>query len=259
MPSISARDKVLALPELTAAIVIQLPINDILINAQRVSSKWKAAVDSLPVQQVLFFAPLPSDRGLKPQFNPLLAEKFPAWFKPTERKGSHRGSRGWKFEELEWGSTKEKCAAYVRKDASWRRMLPVQPPATIFEVRQASHYQMGSYLKVGHITVEDGVRMGTVYDWAQKTVTTPISDFQMKWHMAHPNDDAKLSFGMSADEMDTAEEFDRRAQGGGSPKVTMYTSYTMQCCVDMDPDVGSEFVSGGYEDLKLSWEEERVA
>ncbi|KAH7407339.1 hypothetical protein BKA64DRAFT_412782 [Cadophora sp. MPI-SDFR-AT-0126] len=257
MSSLSARDQVLSLPELTAAIIIQLPLNDILINAQRVNRSWKAAVDSLPVQQALYFAALPSDCGLKPAFNPLLAEKFPHWFKPTERRGSGRGKRGWQFEELEWGSSVKKCAAYARKDASWRRMLPVQPPATIFEVRQAEHYQTGSYQKVGQIDLKDGVRMGTLYDWAQKTVATPISGFQMKWHMAPPSEDAKLSFAMPADDIETHEELERRKRGEGLPKVTMRTSYTMQCCIGMGPDVGPEFVSEGYEDLNLSWGEEK--
>ncbi|PVH83800.1 hypothetical protein DL98DRAFT_512951 [Cadophora sp. DSE1049] len=257
MSSGSARDQVLSLPELNAAIIIQLPINDILINAQRVNRNWKAAVDSLPVQRALFLEPLPSDRGLKPEFNPLLVGKFPHWFKPTERKGSGRGKRGWQFKELEWGSSAETCAAYARKDASWRQMLPVQPPATIFEIRQAGHYQMGSYLKVGQVTFKDGVRMGTLYDWAQKTVATPISGFQMKWHMAAPSEDAKVSFAMPADEPETPEELEKRARGRGPPKVTMRTRYTMQCCVDMEPDVGPEFVSEGYEDLKLSWGEEK--
>ena len=257
MFSASAQDQVLSLPELTAAIIIQLPINDILVNAQRVNRDWKAAVDSLPVQQALFFAPVPSDRGLIPEFNPLLVEKFSPWFKSTERKGSGRGSRGWQFTELEWGSSKEKCAAYVRKEASWRRMLPVQPPATIFEVRQASHYQLGSDLEVGQITFEDGVRMGTLYDWAQKTVATPISAFQMKWNMAPPSEDLEPSFSMPADDPETPEDIEKRKMGEGPPKVTMRTSYTMQCCIGMDPDVGREFVSEGFEDLKLSWGEKK--
>ena len=253
MSSISAQVQVLSLPELTAAIIIQLPINDILVHAQRVNRNWKAAVDSLPFQQALFFAPLPPSCGLKPEFNPLLMEKFTPWFKTTECKCSGRGNRGWQFTELEWGSSKEKCAAYARKDASWRRMLPVQPPATIFEVRQASHYQMGSDLEVGQITFKDGLRMGTLYDWAQKTVATPISAFEMKWNMAPPSEDLEPSFSMPADDPETPEDTEKRKRGEGPPKATMRTSYTMQCCIGMDPDVGPEFVSEGFEDLKLLW------
>ncbi|KAG4428361.1 hypothetical protein IFR05_016155 [Cadophora sp. M221] len=256
MTSTSARDQVFAIPELTTAIILQLPIQDILIHAQRVNRNWKSAVDSLSVQQALFLSPRPSGPCLKPEFNPLLVEKFPHWFKPTQRKGTGREKRGWQFEELEWGSNTEKCAAYSRKEASWRRMLPVQPPATILEVRQAEHYQTGSYLTVGQVEFEEGVRMGTTYDWAQKTVARPISKFQMKWHMAPPTDDAELDFSMPPDEKETPEEIEKRARGQGQPKVTMYTSYTMQCSMGVGGDIGPQFVSKGSEELDISWGEE---
>ncbi|KAH9220747.1 hypothetical protein DL95DRAFT_382668 [Leptodontidium sp. 2 PMI_412] len=256
MASISARDQVFAIPELTTAIILQLPIQDILIHAQLVNRSWKAAVDSLSVQQALFLSPRSSNPGLKPEFNPLLVKSFPHWFKPTERKGTGRGKRGWQFKELEWGSSDEKCAAYARKEASWRRMLPVQPPATNLEIRQAEHYQLGSYLTVGQVEFAEGVRMGTIYDWAQKTVARPISKFQMKWHMAPPTLDPELDYSMAADEMESLEEIEKRARGQGPPKVTMHTSYTMQCSVGLGGDVGPKFVSQGFEELDISWGEE---
>ncbi|KAL2073605.1 hypothetical protein VTL71DRAFT_10931 [Oculimacula yallundae] len=253
MSSSSAQDHVLSLPELISAIILQLPIQNILINVSLVNHTWKAAVDSPPVQQALFLLPRISDQGIKPEFNPLLIEKFPSWFKTTQPKTKSRGKRGWEFNDLEWGSSVSKIAAYKRKDASWRRMLPVQPPATTFEVRRAEHWQAGSSYEVGEVTIPGGVRMGMLYDWAQKTVRTPISDFQVKWYMAHPDEDVEPGFGMMRDEVETEEVIEERKRGRGMPKVVMRTSYTMQCAVDMELDVGEEFVSDGFEELELVW------
>ncbi|KAH7357053.1 hypothetical protein BKA65DRAFT_496116 [Rhexocercosporidium sp. MPI-PUGE-AT-0058] len=253
MSSTSSTDQVFAVPELITAIILQLPIQDILTHAQLVNRSWKLAVDSLPVQQAVFLTPQQSDHGMKPKFNPLLKEKFPSWFNCAERNNTDRDKRGWQFERLEWGSSPEKCAAYARKEASWRQMLPVQPPATIFEVRKAEHYQGRSYLKVGQVAFSEGVRMGTLYDWAQKTFRMPISEFQMKWHMVSPTEDVELDFSMPPDETETPDEIEKRMMGQGPPKVTMNTSYTMQCDFGMEPDVQPKFISEGYEDLSITW------
>ncbi|CZT13032.1 uncharacterized protein RCO7_04269 [Rhynchosporium graminicola] len=228
---------------------------DILINATLVNHSWKDATDSLPIQRALFFAPRSSNQGLKADFNPLLVEKFPSWFKSTEPKNAGYNKRGWEFKDLEWGINDKKCAAYKRKEASWRIMLPVQPSATVFVVREAKHYPGCSYLKVGEVTIKEGVRMGTIYDWAQKTARMPIYSFQMKWHMVHPDEDMEIDFSMPPDDLQILEENEKRRRGEGPPRVTMRTSYTMQCSIGIDLDVGPEFVSDGYEDLELAWVE----
>ncbi len=254
MSSSSAQEQVFSLPELTVAIILQLPLRDILVNAQRVSREWESAVKSAKVQYALYLKPLPSSECVKAQFNPLLEAAFPPWFKNIKRTsakvGSKRVSRGWQFKELlKWGSSAEACAAYSRKEASWRRMLPVQPPATIFEVVKIEHYQTGSFKEVGEVTFRDGVRMGTLYDLAQKTVAKPISSFEMKWQMFPPLDGEPEDSG----EDTPLHEVSKRARGEGPPKVTMRTNYTFQCSMGMRPDVGPEFVSKGYEELDIAF------
>lgn len=94
--------------------------------------------------------------------------------------------------------------------------------------------------------------MGTLYDFAQKTVARPISKFHVKWHMFPPmegecedNDDSPL------------QEVSKRARGEGPPKVTMRTSFTFQCSIDMASDVPEKFESEGYEDLDIKFGPEK--
>lgn len=52
--------RVLALPELLASIILQMPIVDILVNAQRVNRTWHGVIQNTPeLQQALFFRPVP--------------------------------------------------------------------------------------------------------------------------------------------------------------------------------------------------------
>jgi hypothetical protein len=175
------RDEVLAIPELVSTILLQLPLQDLLVNAQLVSHSWNHLIKtSIPLQQHLFFSPLPSPTlGNKysqpPHFNPLLQASFPAWF--TNK--STRFGRSYQFAALPWKNSPKRVEAYMRKGASWRKMLPIQPPVGNFKVVKNSHYQRQSKVQKGQVRFEDGVRMGVLYDYACETVCRPISSFSM--------------------------------------------------------------------------------
>jgi len=124
-------------------------------------------------------------------------------------------------------------------------MLPVQPPATVFEVDAVSHYQMGSDYQKGKVGFVDGVRMGTLYDYAMKTVATPISRFSVHWHMMPRVRDEGES---------ESEGADRGVEDEEGKKVTMYTSYTFQCSIGMPSSLGPEFRSKGFQELDIAFE-----
>jgi hypothetical protein len=76
-------EQVVSTPELLEAIILNLSIQDALVNAMRVNHTWHSTIKSSPrLQQHLFLAPTsPSaTQNCEWRKNPLLAEKFPAWF-----------------------------------------------------------------------------------------------------------------------------------------------------------------------------------
>ncbi|KAK6414388.1 hypothetical protein LTR81_011760 [Elasticomyces elasticus] len=74
---------VLDLPELLECILLNLPIRDLLFS-QKVCRRWKAAVDSSPIQKALFFRP-----GTAANINYISSNHISttAWLEAGERKG----------------------------------------------------------------------------------------------------------------------------------------------------------------------------
>lgn len=87
------------------------------------------------------------------------------------------------FTSLDWNRSYAKQDAYSRKEASWRRMLPVQPPAKTLEVVTLSYHEDQQFESKGEMQFEDGVRIGTLYDLGYQTVWQPISSFWISWDM----------------------------------------------------------------------------
>lgn len=123
-------------PELIETIFIHLPLRDLLI-IQRVSWQWKNAITTSPnLQQRLFLRPIQDPISGTMVLNPLLAALFPPileigrpesafWdFPPTLRE----------LRALDWFMDEKRREAILRKEASWRRMLPAQPPVIISKV-----------------------------------------------------------------------------------------------------------------------------
>lgn len=164
--------KVLTTPELLEIILLHLDTRTLLVSAQRVCQTWTVHIQTSPtIQQALFFrpaAPNPKSEKAKlhghaepdqesingdeflcsqPIYNPLLVQAFPPFFplvyegdltEYEKRKKSH-----FSFKPLDMLSSSQKKNAYMRKEASWRKMLLCQPPVyggvTIFKM----HHAMG--------------------------------------------------------------------------------------------------------------------
>jgi hypothetical protein len=168
-----ARDRVLATPELLEAILLHLPLNELLTTAQLVSSTFHDTIsDSISIQQALFFLPdlSPSAFGSpcpllhhcgESTFSderhvPLLPTEMTDWQKWPDRNDG--------LQPLMWQEYARKIKAYTVKGATWRRMLVVQPP-----IRELS-------LNGGNVLRNEvGVTMGQLEncfgDWREFVIT----------------------------------------------------------------------------------------
>lgn len=99
-------------------------------------------------------------------FNSLLLKHMPMWF--SKRKDASNQS----VMHAPWARTVSRLM-FLRRDASWRRMLLAQPPFTVFEGVQQWHVYGADSLAVGCLEFPDGVRMGLAYDIAVASVEGP--------------------------------------------------------------------------------------
>ncbi|ORY12097.1 hypothetical protein BCR34DRAFT_600852 [Clohesyomyces aquaticus] len=158
----SACEDVIGTPELAEAILLQMTARD-LLQAQRISRYIKILIQSSPrLQQALFFRAAPASK--KWFVNPLLRESFLPWIvipHPEVRSlPSHED-----LERLDWTFTPERKDAFLRPEASWRRMFLIQPPPT--ELSIFYHKNYGQVYKT-QISFKDsdskGVTMDAIYD-----------------------------------------------------------------------------------------------
>lgn len=101
--------------------------------------------------------------------------------------------------------------------------------------------------------------MGTLYDHAQKAVARDGSRFRIQWHMfaslKGESIDGKWESKAAAGILESkCEEEMIKA------KVTLRTDYYFTCVEreSMDPHIGREFVSKGFQELELSFVESRT-
>lgn len=155
--------KVFNTPELFEIILLHLDIRTLLVSAQRVCQTWTVLVQTSPaIQQALFFRSQENkwhtESISNPIYNPLLVEAFRPFFPSVheyppihnnnenanefqaeaERDGKEENIN-FSFKALDMLSSTPKKSAYMRKEASWRKMLLRQPPVyggvTIFKMR----------------------------------------------------------------------------------------------------------------------------
>ncbi|KAJ5832554.1 hypothetical protein N7474_000865 [Penicillium riverlandense] len=137
----TARDRAMSTPEILEMILLQLDLRTLLIAAQRVCRSWVTLISqSVQIQRALFFSPVdkPDIPMHEKTQNPLLAETFPCVFPSS---GKELGKC--KFAALDMNQSSTKRAMYMRKEASWRRMLVQQPPILDFGLLRVVHGQVG--------------------------------------------------------------------------------------------------------------------
>jgi hypothetical protein len=180
-------NRLIGIPELFEAVLLQLPVRDLLI-VQRVSRTFKAVIDASPmIQEALFFRARPaSSDGRVIDFNPLLGEAFPCWF-ALHVKTARRAQEVSHLKEVEQDMPSDLIKARRRKEASWRRMFPAQPPPQTFEIIQISHGRGGNSYTFAKIPYDKpcqgGVRMGALYDMAEEHVSRHrVSSFWVDWY-----------------------------------------------------------------------------
>ncbi|PYH43016.1 uncharacterized protein BP01DRAFT_122553 [Aspergillus saccharolyticus JOP 1030-1] len=143
---------VLNTPELLELILTQLDLRTLLTSAQRTCRTWHTLIrTSLPLQEALFFHPIKSghnapshDSTTTPTINPLLQWAFPQFL--SQPPSDYYPSSLNPFDDLTSLAHRAKHPAYLRPEASWRRMLVQQPPARSVGVLTASHGPFGSEL-----------------------------------------------------------------------------------------------------------------
>ncbi|KAH6719709.1 hypothetical protein BKA61DRAFT_667630 [Leptodontidium sp. MPI-SDFR-AT-0119] len=165
----TAAQQVLSTPELLENILSQLPFYDLLIHAQRVNRIFQGVISSYPsIQKALYFLPAPDQ--VVPQPCPFLRassntryvdRRIPDW----EQVHSDLSNQGKRRRRGEWlnnsgltpysrtAASSVRKEAVARQDASWRKMLLVQPP-----IKEA-YVDSGK----GWISSSDWLRMGDLH------------------------------------------------------------------------------------------------
>lgn len=166
---------VLALPELLECIFAYFSERDLLVSIQRVCKLWH---DMIARSGRLFFTPNWTASGRRQKQNPLLVSSFGLFFDnwmypegPEESRPYWRywfGPKEFMGQDLPIANMKngrKRHNAFVRRDASWRRMLVSQPALTSFKYEE-SRYSSTRGHSSSRTTIEtpEGLRMGHLYD-----------------------------------------------------------------------------------------------
>ncbi|KAJ6538562.1 hypothetical protein DFH09DRAFT_79119 [Mycena vulgaris] len=214
----AAKNMVIFTPELLELVLSYLPMRDLLITAPLVSKTWQAITLSPALQRALFFQPDPSAARVQ---NPLLAEMFPPFFAP-ERDG-HWPGKASSIKSMPWSKAPD---AFKREEASWRRMLVIQPPAQKMTVTETCHGEDGDSER--RAVLDDlSLRMGILYDLATPFIDRVASSFCIRWH---DNSDAEGD-------------------------LTLAVIFTQQCIVGRKGLLDKRFSSDGAKSTKINFGE----
>ncbi|KAJ7777947.1 hypothetical protein DFH07DRAFT_796782 [Mycena maculata] len=169
----TSKDTPISTPELLELILAQLPIRDLLVTAPLVCTLWQSTTLSPTLQRALFFEPDPSSDP--PIQNPLLVEVFPPFFAPADE-----GSTVDSVMAMPWSKAPD---AFKRAEASWRRMLVIQPPAQRVSVTETRHHWDAKSERQGTCNGPDlMLRMGLLYDLAVLLIDRRRSSFCIHWN-----------------------------------------------------------------------------
>ncbi|GAM38618.1 hypothetical protein TCE0_033f09487 [Talaromyces pinophilus] len=152
----NAQSKCLSTPEILESILLQLDPQALLTAAQQTCRTWRGVIHESPsLQKALFFT---LDEPPEKVQNPLLVQRFPSFFGKTKWSSSLLSS-------LDMIKKPGKLEAYVRPEASWRRMLVQQPPISVvgmIRTINAAFVNDREYYEI-HVG-SGGLRMGELFE-----------------------------------------------------------------------------------------------
>jgi len=188
-----APERAFSIPEILEAILLNIEPRHLLVNAQRVNRTWHSTIRcSPPLQRVLFFEACPRNEKRESEFNVLLSAAFPPFF---EHNPDVEDDAKWTQESLskmDWNSCLQKRDAYSREEASWRRMLVLQPPIKELNILKSWSCMTGMGKIRGRKLVPDGLRMGLLYDLVEEEAhagtTFHSTDFDLRWNLPSSED-----------------------------------------------------------------------
>ncbi|KAI9151371.1 hypothetical protein HJFPF1_08573 [Paramyrothecium foliicola] len=157
-----ALENVLNTPELMLNILLNVDMRTLLTSVPRVCRQWhKLTGGSTPIQKALYLKP---DFDATPRhINPLLAKAFPGFV--GEGKLKHLNTSEFSNISLAAEGNKE---LFMRKDASWRKMLISQPPARALgnvKIKDTQvAYPSKALDRIRRDDFPEGLRMGKLYD-----------------------------------------------------------------------------------------------
>ncbi|KAF2281039.1 uncharacterized protein EI97DRAFT_463436 [Westerdykella ornata] len=167
MPRPTATSRVLNTTELLELILHPIPPLELLTTLTRVSRKFHAVILASPS---LFFRPDATIPPTKWILNPFLRNKFKLWFINYTRPEDFPSVARITADVIgHVGDAKRDI--FLRPEASWRRMLVIQPPPKVLTVVQIASGWEDLYSLPSRAVVsfeeekgECGVTMGAIYD-----------------------------------------------------------------------------------------------
>jgi hypothetical protein len=148
-------------------------------------------------------------------------ELFPPFFAP-EQPSRWSWPDAEAIQSMPWSKAPE---AFKWPEASWRRMLVVQPPAPMMVVSERCHPRGGDF---DHRAVLDDpcLRMGVLYDLVLPFIDRVASGFSIHW----PSEDS-------------------------AAKLSLRVIYTKQCCPRRERKIHPRFYSHAYKTIKIKFGE----
>lgn len=142
----SARHQAFSIPEIFEQILLKLDPRTLLTKAQLICRAWTTFIQTSPaIQWALFFKPK-NQHSPKSQ-NPLLAAIFPSIFNRDRERANLTLTTFQILTSRKWDQSDEiRLDAWVRPEASWRRMLIQQPPLYTLSLLRSSAGHGGELL-----------------------------------------------------------------------------------------------------------------
>ncbi|KAJ0415320.1 hypothetical protein BJY00DRAFT_266627 [Aspergillus carlsbadensis] len=184
-PAGAARRRALNTPEILEMILLHLDMRTLLTSGQRVCHTWTNLIrTSRLLQRALFFTPIKDSDWASEErtLNPLLAEAFPSIFPAKgvddvddntddtddDNADNDADADRFTFCALPMANNAQTLARFVRRSASWRRMLIQQPPLHDIALLHICSTRIGDSMKRSTIPADPkhspGLRMERLFE-----------------------------------------------------------------------------------------------